>query len=385
MCKFYSPGWLGDLVAATLQDLPATIVDLGSGPGSLGHAARLRWPHARLTTVDIDPDASAFTPDRHCLQNHVARNVLIDGLARALGVELGSVDVVLSNPPYTRVRRTRSITRVLERAGLAEAVAGWSTIPADLVFLAQALLLTRPGGTVAFVVPDTMISSETMASVRRLLIGAHKIELVIQLPRSTFGRTDALAFVIVIKKSALGGPIRLAAVGDAGLISTRVTIQAPAGVQRLDCLYHAAVQPDPSRASLADLGANVSRGRRNSRDVATSSKRIFHTGDFPDRPGAAIVVSCEAVRSGATRDVLAEPGDILMARVDRRLERKICFVREGAVEISDCVLRLRLPELARERALSGLLSEEGQIQIMSTIRGTGARHISARALLSIRV
>lgn len=385
LCRFYSPDWLGQILVQALPGVtPGTIVDLGSGPGSLSDAATARWPTARVVTVDVDPAVAARRQEAGANCWHVRRNVLSDGLAIAIGVKPGTVDLVISNPPYTRALRSRSIDRVLGRSGLGEAVAGWSTVPVDLAFLAQALILAKPGGTVAFVVPDTLISSEIMEAARRLIIGQHCISTVIQLPRRTFGRTDALAFIIVIRKKAKGQSIGLRSIDDMGRITESLEIEAAEGVSRLDYQFHTGSELVDGRSSLADLGVVVSRGRSNSRKVASANGMIFHTCDFPALPGARVSLG----RGGGValgEGVIAEAGDILLARVDRRLERKIALVSEGAAEISDCVLRLRAPKEMRERVLAGLASDDGRRQIAATSRGTGARHISYKAVLSIRV
>jgi type I restriction enzyme M protein len=386
LCRFYSPVWLGELLVQTLPGLrPVSIVDLGSGPGSLSDAVAVRWPAAQITTVDIDPVVARLGLSALGRRAHVIRNVLADGLARGIGVEPRSIDLVISNPPYTRAPRNRSIDRVMNRAGLRGTVSGWTMVPVDLAFLAQALLLVRPGGTIAFVVPDTLISSEAMEPARRLLIENHCVETVIQLPRRTFGRTDALAFVLVIREGGRSDTIQLIAVSDAENVETKVVIGPSDGAHRLDCLYHATSASGSARTSLADLGVAVTRGSSHSRQVASAKAKIFHTGDFPERPGDCISLGRTGDPAIASAGVIAEAGDILLARVDRRLERKVALVSEGAAEISDCVLRLRVPEQVRARVLAGLASEDGRRQMVATSRGTGPRHISHKAVLSIRV
>lgn len=339
LCRFYSPDWLSSLLVEVLPDLaPNTIVDLGSGPGSLTAAVAARWPASRITTVDLDADVSAAQPEEELCRYHLRRNVLADGLARAIGVDAGTIDLVISNPPYTRVPRNRSVSRVLNRAGLGDAVAAWSSIPVDLAFLAQALLLTRPGGTVAFVVPDTFISSEVMKAARRLVLTQHHVETVIQLPRGTFGGTDAQAFIMVIQKGRPCGTINLRTVDNSGRPQFAVEIDATDGILRLDCRFHVTSVATSDRARLADLGVVVARGRSSSRDVAAAPDTIFHTSNFPKEAGESISLKTGGAQSVSLSGVIAEAGDILLARVDRRLESKVAIVRDGTAAISDCVL-----------------------------------------------
>jgi len=77
---------------------PATILDLGTGPGSLLLAALDQWPEARGLGVDASPEALAIA----------ARNAARLGIAARAEFRLGDwgegigrrFDLILCNPPY---------------------------------------------------------------------------------------------------------------------------------------------------------------------------------------------------------------------------------------------------------------------------------------------
>lgn len=78
-------------------------VDLGTGSGAIALAMASEVPHARVYGVEVSPRAFTWTRQNFSasrLQN--ARAVFID-LADALPELDGSVDVVISNPPYIPV------------------------------------------------------------------------------------------------------------------------------------------------------------------------------------------------------------------------------------------------------------------------------------------
>ena len=83
-----------DLIAQVVGD-PATIVDLGCGPGHLTKVLRARWPEAEILGVDSSPDmierASADNDDPH------ARYVVAD--VSEFRPE-GSVDLIVSNAMF---------------------------------------------------------------------------------------------------------------------------------------------------------------------------------------------------------------------------------------------------------------------------------------------
>ncbi|WP_445166377.1 peptide chain release factor N(5)-glutamine methyltransferase [Mycolicibacterium sp. Dal123E01] len=83
------------------QRLPerAVIVDLCTGSGALAIALATHWPHARV--IAVDDDATALGYARRNAESTTVELVQADvtapGLLPALG---GSVDLVVSNPPY---------------------------------------------------------------------------------------------------------------------------------------------------------------------------------------------------------------------------------------------------------------------------------------------
>lgn len=386
LCRFYSPEWLSTLLATALPECsPSTLVDLGCGPGALSSAVAARWPDALITTVDIDPSLippKAFLGDA---RSHKCVDVLAARVSDDPDIGPNQADLVISNPPYTRIAASNPVMSLLQHGGLDAAVKGWTMVPADLVFLAQAIDLAREGGVIAFIVPDTMISSDIMKEARRILLSNHTLERVIQLPRQTFLRTDAQAFVLVLRKGSVTQSVQLCAVNAIGEEQAAVEIEATMGVERLDCAFHLENGDTDDRPSLAELGVTVARGKSNSRQVASSTIPIFHTCDFPISPGTSISIGGSGGGDVQSDGVIAEKGDILLARVDRRLERKVALVGDGKGEISDCVLRLRAPADVRDRVFAGLISNDGVRQISAVSRGTGARHISHRSVLGIRV
>jgi type I restriction enzyme M protein len=386
LCRFYSPNWLSTLLATALPECsPTKLIDLGCGPGALSSAVATRWPNVLITTVDLDP---GLIPAEDLLGEtrvHKCIDILAARVSNDLDVGQNEGDLVISNPPYTRIATSASVVSLLQHGGLDAAIKGWTMVPADLVFLAQAIDLSRDGGVIAFIVPDTMISSDIMKEARRILLANHSLEKVIQLPRRTFLRTDAQAFILVLRKGGITRSVELCAVDAMGTEQASVHIDAAMGVERLDCVFHLASSGTDDRPSLAELGVTVARGKSNSRRVASSAVPIFHTCDFPISPGKSISIGGLDGGDVQCEGVVAEKGDILLARVDRRLERKVALVGDGKCEISDCVLRLRAPSDVRDRVLAGLISNEGARQISAVSRGTGARHISHKSVLGIRV
>ena len=95
-------GWALDRLAGTSAPL---VVDLGTGSGAIALAVADEHPGARVTAVERDPDAIAWTR-----VNAAARAAAGDTPVTVLAGDMtdphllreldGTVDVVVSNPPY---------------------------------------------------------------------------------------------------------------------------------------------------------------------------------------------------------------------------------------------------------------------------------------------
>lgn len=90
---------LRSAVPAPATDGPLA-VDLGTGSGAIALALATEVPHARVVAVENSPDAYPWT-ERNFAEVAAPNASLVFGdLTDALGELDGTVDVVVSNPPY---------------------------------------------------------------------------------------------------------------------------------------------------------------------------------------------------------------------------------------------------------------------------------------------
>lgn len=388
-CRFDSPSWVGDILVRAVEDLymgaPRSMVDLGCGGGVLSAAALRRWPNVELTTVDID--TAARQEIEAMLASHVGaahRHLVADVLNSSLSGQglQGGVDLVLSNPPYRSVEWASGFACVLKEAGLPKPSTHLGEVPADLVFLARAMNLVRPGGALGLILPDLLISGARMRHYRSRLLASHGVRRVVQLPRRAFRNTDAQAFLAIIQRDGRPSRIRLDRVRADGTWLPCRWIEPDTGAERLDHAFHDRTLEVADPVSIGDLGVEVNRGRISKVEASRLGLKSFHTTNFPAAIGGSIGFDGKHGRLGGTN---AAEGDLLIARVHRNIETKIGLVVAGERELTDCVYRLRGSVSTIERVREGLLSIAGQSQIAALVRGTGARHLSKRSLLSLVV
>ena len=87
-------------LATRMVRSPEIIVDLCTGSGALALALKSRFPSAAVFATDISPAAVEVATDnryRTGLQVYLAEGDLFDPLPTAI---LGSVDLIVANPPY---------------------------------------------------------------------------------------------------------------------------------------------------------------------------------------------------------------------------------------------------------------------------------------------
>jgi len=75
-------------------------VDLGTGSGAIALALATEVPHARVVAVENSPDAYPWTQRNFAEAAAPNARLVFADLADALGELDGTVDVVVSNPPY---------------------------------------------------------------------------------------------------------------------------------------------------------------------------------------------------------------------------------------------------------------------------------------------
>jgi len=381
---------------------PKLVLELGSGSGSLCSAAASRWHDARLVTVDVDRQApkrlDAEQIGLGSKHSHFVHDALDEALSDKIGLCLGTVDVAICNPPYIRPRWRSDFGKILEDAGLSGALASLRDAGADLLFLAQNLRLLRRNGKLGLILPDGLVTAERFSGVRKALMLQHKVEQVVQLPRGVFKGTEAQTYLVVLSKMAGETErVKLRQMSHDGYLSAAIEVPQDLAAKRLDYTFHS--RPSVQRCSETlepiSVGAAVThvvRGTIYSSAIAAFPAPVFHLGDFAESAGKQAVrvvpksfaLGERAARIASQDARLALPGDILLARVGRKLENQLALVVHGPCVISDCIFSLRTTDEHRERLYWFFASEAGRLALATSAHGVAARFLSKTNLLEIQ-
>ena len=381
---------------------PKLVLELGSGSGALCSAAASRWHGARLVTVDVDRHAprrlDAKHIGSHSKHSHFVHDALDEALSEKIGLCLGTVDVAVCNPPYIRPQWRTDFGKILEDAGLSGALASLRDAGADLLFLAQNLRLLRRNGKLGLILPDGLITAERFSGVRQALMRQHKVEQVVQLPRGVFKGTEAQTYLVVLSKMAgETAQVKLRQMSHDGHLSAAIEVPQDLAAKRLDYTFHGRPSVKRSRGTLQPIAvgaavAHVVRGTICSSAIAAFPAPVFHLGDFAESAGEQTVrvvpkrfALGERFARTASHDArLALPGDILLARVGRRLENSLALVVHGPCVISDCIFALRTTDEHRERLYRFFESEAGRRALARSAHGVAARFLSKTNLFEIQ-
>ena len=136
-------GWAVDQATPLAAPL---VVDLATGSGAIAKAVAHEVPHARVVAVELSPDAPVWA-ERNLAGTGVE---LHEGsLADALPELDGTVDVVVSNPPYVPLEAWESVApEARDHDPHLALFSGADGLDAIRALEARAARLLRPGGVV---------------------------------------------------------------------------------------------------------------------------------------------------------------------------------------------------------------------------------------------
>ncbi|HEY4606915.1 MAG TPA: peptide chain release factor N(5)-glutamine methyltransferase [Acidimicrobiia bacterium] len=135
-------------LATRLVRTPEVIVDLCTGSGALALALKSFFPSAAVFATDISPGAievATYNRYRTGHQVYLAEGDLFDPLPTAI---LGTVDLIVANPPYVAEIDFSGLPRDVQREPKLALVSGPTGLEVIQRIGASAAAWLRPGGVV---------------------------------------------------------------------------------------------------------------------------------------------------------------------------------------------------------------------------------------------
>ena len=109
----------------------------------------------------------------------------------------GTFDLVVGNPPFSAQAHLERRSGVLRGYDLG---AGRASQCLEVLFLELFVKLAKPRGRIAIILPDGPLSNVPFAQVRAWLLQRARIEMIVSLPRNTFGATTAKTNIVFAQK-----------------------------------------------------------------------------------------------------------------------------------------------------------------------------------------
>ncbi len=107
--------YLIELVSARLTVPPTSILDLGTGSGAIALALAARQPQAKVTAVDLSPDALALATENAVAAGLTERVVFLASDWFSALPDGARYDLIVANPPYLSAEETASAAPEVSR------------------------------------------------------------------------------------------------------------------------------------------------------------------------------------------------------------------------------------------------------------------------------
>lgn len=378
---------------------PVRLLDLGAGSGSLSDAAKTRWPDVKVLTVDIDPKAAlpsiskSNTPG-NIFHEHFVIDALCKNLSTVLNCANAPIDVAICNPPFITPKWRSEFGAILEDAGFHDCLPFPADVDAGLLFLAQNLRLMSDNATLGIILPDSLITAKKYKKFRAILLATYVVTKVIQLPRGSFHHTDALASIVILKKTKkLQDYVRIHCLSRDKVLSEPLLVDLSYAAERLDYSFHfhrlnTHSATLPNKISLQDVAIDIRRGSLSSAMIKKACFPVAHITDIKEKDiGQWLDFSSFEPQDSDDRSIIvkAQPGDILISRVGRNLDSKIVGVMAGTFAISDCIYVIRCLPHVRDKVLAQIASKEGRAWISAHAYGVAAKQLAKKELINFPI
>lgn len=373
--QYYTKSEFSDLLVSNLSlEAPYRAVDLGFGAGDLLYAAKRRWNTIDLIGIDIDPRNVQEANLKKSI-NAIHHDGFCPHLPDLITEKYGTIDLLISNPPYYSKELDIDITKILRSVGFDNFISkNVKTIPAELVFLAQNIRLLNENSELAIILPAGLISGERWAPLRSHLLDNYHIKRIIQLPSGSFKKTEAQAFILILTMQSKdkSNVLELSHVYK----NDSIFISKDEAIQRSDYEYYSTQLSSLIKQKVENIKFSIFRGKTSYAELKKTEDNYIHTTGLTNTP---LEISFD--NNTCLSQVVAKPGDILIARVGRRCLGRIARVTSGQAIVSDCIIVIRPEneESAREIWYK-LTMPDTKALLYKRSLGVGAKYLTQKII-----
>jgi type I restriction enzyme M protein len=380
LARFYTEQSISSLLIDSLNvSSPRVILDLGIGEGSLTRAAYKKWSKANFFGIDIDTERIKKTLHELPYVTIKTANGVDNNIISKLNIKVGSVDVAVCNPPYLKIKKDKKYDNLFKNAQLHNCHK-LKYYTSDLIFLAHNLRILKPCGVLGIILPDGLLTGQDFKLFRHDLLTNHTIKSIIQLPDKIFNKTEARTHILIVQKGKKTNykEVNLFLSDKNGICIDSQKVNTAHLLNRMDFTYHKWEREEStSNLTLGCINADIKRGSYSYKLLKDTNCNYFHTTTFQNK-------NVHSFKNNIYNSdkIVAQKGDILIARVGKRCIGKFSLVRSGRILISDCVYRVRVKKEYLPIVLKALESNKGREWFKVNSHGVCALVISKKDLLN---
>ena len=350
---------------------------------------RFRRDQTQVFCIDSDLSAlSAIANDGRFVSGLQCQWINDDFLEWSRRQPAATFDCILMNPPFSAMKP--ALRRITLPSNLSIDGKHERYMPVEAAFLSMSVNLLGDKGRLLAILPCSVVMSQSLQWMRRLLFREGAVRSVHELPPRCFPGVESRMYLLVYDKAARQRSLTLYNHDLDEPIHVSVSVKNAVQVDRLDFGYFAARQK--TRALLLQDCFDW----RRLHDVA-----VVWRGDVRSPIGSLFAIhTCDYAHGSWHRPVgvklptdrkdarTVTKGDLLVKRVGRNAYQSFGrYLSEPGIRCSDCVLIIRPRiNIVRNEMLFALrtLSELRWLRPLLE-RGTGASYITMSSLSELWV
>lgn len=372
--QYYTSDIYGDLLVKNLTIAsPKTALDLGFGAGDLLCAAKRRWDNLSLIGIDIDKK-NILNAESKNLIKALELSGFEPSLPDIINDYFGEIDLLISNPPYFSCDLDYNNKKILNAIGLLDCISKkLKKVPAELIFLAQNLRLLTETGEIGIIVPAGLISGQRWLPVRQFLFEKYNVTNIIQLPETSFKKTDAQTFIIILKNKLKNkNSIPLSYIDR----NNAIDVDISDAVIRSDYRFYKEIKDLGYTDKISSEDFIIYRGNKSHNELVRIGSKHIHTTDMPNEP---VAINLEMNQLDNVKN--AKANDILIARVGRRCLGRTLYINSGISPISDCIIGVtpKNKEIG-DKIWKKLSSIQCRKYLNNAALGVGAKYITYKTI-----
>jgi methyltransferase small domain len=359
--NYYTPVELAALLLKLVPQQTSihSVIDICCGSWNLLSAAKKRYPRAEITGVDIDPAANNYRIEG-------ATFVCKDGRTFANQQEKigNSYDLVLSNPPFGRLKkgkkRYKKTENIFVKSKRYEAEMFWAN-----------LKLMHENSFLIIILPSTYVDGSTYIEYRKWLAHNYTIHAIVKLPVNTFENAILNTVAIILEKTKLD----IDRVKEAQTNVYKACYDSTWSLERsysielssvLNGIWYKNEYPAMEATKL-----KIFRGSISSKYFSETGEEILHCSSiFIENRWSPGIRHCSELKSSERKYL--KQGDVVVNRIGRCAGYWSVYTGVQKL-VSDCLIIIKDPTNTTIKELEAH-SESGRLKI--PLRGVSTPYIT---------